>query len=225
MGRIVKIESAEFVLSALHRRQFLRDGLPEIAFVGRSNVGKSSLLNRLLRRKGLARTGSTPGRTRAVNYFVINRRFYFVDLPGYGFAKASKTDRQSWAELMDQYFRDGTVRDGSEPGSPELLPVPKRLLVQLVDSKVGATELDVEGNRYFHQVGHWPLVVATKIDNLPRSRRAAQLKAIRQRLEIDQDEVIVPFSAVTGEGVQELWKELLQFLGNETKAQPATGIR
>lgn len=215
----MKIESAEFVLSALHQRQFLRDGLPEIAFVGRSNVGKSSLLNRLLRRKGLARTGSTPGRTRAVNYFVVNRKFYFVDLPGYGFAKASKKDRQSWAELMNQYFRDD-----SEAGSKVSAPR-RRLLVQLIDGKVGATNLDVEGHGYFHQLGLWPLVVATKIDKLPRSRRAAQLKAIRQRLEIDQDEVIVPFSAVTGEGVQELWKELLLFLGNETKAQPPAGIR
>ena len=207
----MKIDSAEYVLSALHARQFLRDGLPEIAFVGRSNVGKSSLLNRLLNRKGLARTGSTPGRTRAVNYFAITRptaprRFYFVDLPGYGFAKASKSERQRWAELMDQYFRDG---QSSIEG-----PVNRRCLVQLVDAKVGATVLDVEGYDYFHEVGHRPVVVATKIDKLPRGRRAKQLKAIRQQLDMADDE-IVPISAVTGEGIQELWKKLLQFLDGQ----------
>jgi len=197
----LKIESAEFVKSALERRQFARDGLPEIAFAGRSNVGKSSLLNRLLRRKGLARTGSTPGRTRAVNYFVVNRRFYFVDLPGYGFAKASKQDRQQWAEMMDQYFRQG---DGTGRGP--------RLLVQLVDGKVGATDLDVEARDYFLSLGHVPLVVATKIDKVTKGRRAGQLRAIRQRLEMNEEEVIIPFSAVSGEGVQELWKELQRFL-------------
>lgn len=197
----MKIESAEFVLSAMGPKQFLRDGLPEIAFVGRSNVGKSSLLNRVLKRKGLAKTGSTPGRTRAVNYFVINRRFYFVDLPGYGFAKASRTDRQKWADLMDQYFRYPVEEYGG-----------RRLLVQLVDGKVGATDLDVQALEYFLDLGQMLLVVATKIDKVPRGRRKAQLQKIRQRLEMEDDELIVPFSAVSGEGVQELWKELQRFL-------------
>lgn len=197
----MKIESAEFILSANHRRQFLRDGRPQIAFVGRSNVGKSSLLNKVLQRKKLARIGSTPGRTRAVNYFLINDRFYFVDLPGYGFAKASKSDRQTWAELMDEYFRDS---GGDGPH--------RCLLTHLVDGKVGATELDEQGRDYFLGLGLEVMTVATKIDKVPRSRRVKQLKAIRQRLELSDDDVIVPFSAVSGEGGQQIWKGIQSFL-------------
>ena len=104
-GSSVKVESAEFVKSAHASGDFVRDGRPEIAFVGRSNVGKSSLMNRLLARKGLAKVSSTPGRTRSVNYFLVNRRFWFVDLPGYGYAKAGKEDRREWAALADRYFR------------------------------------------------------------------------------------------------------------------------
>jgi len=203
----VKVESAEFVLSAHERGQFPRDGLPEIAFVGRSNVGKSSLMNRLLRRKGLARTGSTPGRTRAVNYFLIDRRYYFVDLPGYGFAKASKAERQRWAELMDRYFRHvGAVGGEAKPEGFGTL------LLHLVDGKVGATRLDREAREYFLSLGLEPLVVATKIDKVSRSRRHRSLKAIREQLELPEDAGLVPFSAVTGEGNQQLWKGILDFL-------------
>ncbi len=190
----VRIESAEFIRSAFRPQQFLRGGLPEIAFVGRSNVGKSSLLNRILNRKGLARVGSTPGRTQSVNYFEINRRLLFVDLPGFGFAKTSKAMRQKWAELMDLYFRHG-----GEQGL---------LLVQLVDAKVGATDLDAEARQYFFELGIPSLIVATKIDKVPRTHRVRHLKKIRQRLMLADEEKIVPFSAVSGEGVKELWKEI-----------------
>ena len=193
----MKASTAEFVCSAHHRRQFSRDGLPEVAFVGRSNVGKSSLLNRLLHRKNLARTGSTPGRTRAVNYFLVDGKLYFVDLPGYGFAKAPRTERQRWADLMDDYF-----------GRPD---APPTLLVQLVDGKVGATRLDVEALDWFHSLGQQPLVVATKIDKLPRTRRPRALAAVGQRLGY-ASETIVPFSAVTGEGIQQLWRGIYDFL-------------
>jgi GTP-binding protein len=208
MRENVKIDSAEFVLSAMRREQFRRDGRPEIAFVGRSNVGKSSLLNKLVRKKGLARTGSTPGRTRAVNYFLINDRFYFVDLPGYGFAKASRSERQKWAELMNDYFRAQHAA-----GRPE--DAPEKLLVQLVDSKVGATALDVEAQDYFQHLGLAQLLVATKIDKVPRSRRHRALKAIRERLEIPDHVSLVPFSAQSGEGVQELWKGVRNYLTGE----------
>ena len=201
----MKVETAEFVRSAHRRGQFPRDGLPEISFVGRSNVGKSSLMNRLLRRKGLARTGSTPGRTRAVNYFLINRRFYFVDLPGYGFAKASRLERQRWAELMNQYFRRaGTAAEG------------RMLLVHLIDAKVGATVLDGEARDYFLSLGLEPLVAATKIDKVSRSRRARSLSAVRRRLALQESDTLVPFSAVTGEGSRELWRGISSFLAAPT---------
>lgn len=201
----MKIESADFLLTATRQDQFRRDGLPEVAFVGRSNVGKSSLLNCLLQRKGLARTSSTPGRTQAVNYFLVNRRFYFVDLPGFGYAKASKTDRQRWAELMESYL--------SFEGSK----VERRLgIVQLVDGKVGATELDVQAQDYFRSLGLQPTIVATKIDKVKRSLRARTLVEIRQQLTLPDDVEIYAVSAETGEGVQPLWKGILAFLGMTT---------
>ena len=134
----MRIETARFVLSAVESRGFVDDGHPEIAFVGRSNVGKSSLLNRLIKRKTLARISSTPGRTRAVNYFLINEDFYFVDLPGYGYALVSKTERQAWADLMEKYFREAARR---------------AMVVQIVDAKVGATDLDVQAYEYVQSVG------------------------------------------------------------------------
>ena len=199
----MKIQNAEFVLSAAKAEQFLRDGRPEVAFVGRSNVGKSSLMNRLLGRKGLARTSSTPGRTQLVNYFLVNRKLYFVDLPGYGFAKASRTDRERWARLMDQYFRR------SANG--------KVLLIQLVDGKVGATALDLQAAEYFEDLGYLPLVVATKIDKVPRSKRVRSLRAVNQDLDLPDDDGVLPVSAVSGEGVQQLWRHIQAFLEDDSE--------
>lgn len=199
----MKIQKAEFVLSAAKAGQFRRDGRPEIAFVGRSNVGKSSLMNRLLGRKGLARTSSRPGRTQLVNYFLINEKFYFVDLPGYGYAKASRSDRERWAQLMDQYFRQD---DGGH-----------RLLIQLVDGKVGATALDIQGADYFEHLGHEPVVVGTKIDKVPRSKRVRSLRAIQQSLDLQDDEGPIPVSSETGEGVQQLWRRIQAFLENDSE--------
>ena len=200
--RILKIQKAEFVLSAARADQFRRDGRPEVAFVGRSNVGKSSLMNRLLGRKGLARTSSKPGRTQMVNYFLVNEKFYFVDLPGFGFAKASRSDRERWAQLMDQYFREADAG--------------RVLLIQLIDSKVGATSLDLQGAEYFDDLGHVPLVVGTKIDKVPRSRRVRSLRAIQRDLDLLDDET-VSVSAVSGEGVQQLWRRIQTFLDNESE--------
>lgn len=194
----MRIDSAEFVLSALHADQFQRDGRPEVAFVGRSNVGKSSLMNRLLGRKGLARTSSTPGRTQSVNYFLVNDKTWFVDLPGYGFARASKRDRERWARLMAEYFGDAAAR--------------KMLLIQLVDAKVGATPLDRQATDYFLGLGVPPLVVATKIDKIGRSKHHRQLRSIRQQLELPEGAGPLPVSAVDGEGLQSLWKEIGAFL-------------
>ena len=208
----VKIDTAEFILSARRRDQFPRDRLPEIAFVGRSNVGKSSLMNRLLGRKGLARTSRTPGRTRAVNYFLINRRFYFVDLPGYGFARASRSEREKWAELMTDYFQD-------RPGGR------CRLLLQLVDGKVGATPLDQHATLYFRSLGLEPIIVATKIDKVPRSRRARSLASIRKTLELAAGVEPVAASAVSGEGVPRLWCDVSNHLESGGGSCRAGGAR
>jgi GTP-binding protein len=189
----MKISSAEFVRSAHAAGQFPRDGYPQVAFVGRSNVGKSSLMNKLLARKGLARTSSTPGRTRAVNFFLINARFYFVDLPGYGYAKISKDERQRWAELVEIYFQHAA------PGAQ---------LVLLVDAKVGATPLDLEAFEYLSGFETPLTVVATKADRVPRGRRSKALAAIRRTLGLPGESGPLAVSAVSGEGVAELWREI-----------------
>lgn len=188
----MKIETARFVHAAHKQDDFLSDARPEIALVGRSNVGKSSLLNRLVGRTRLARISSTPGRTRAINYFLINERFYLVDLPGYGYAKVSKQERQAWARLMDAYFR----RQESSPW-----------LLQIVDAKVGATPLDVQAREYLTSLGATGEVVATKIDRVKQGRRRAAIEAISRDLELGDLEVI-PFSARTGEGKKRLWRAI-----------------
>jgi len=200
----LKIESGRFVRSVVSESGFLADGLPQIAFVGRSNVGKSSLLNRLLGRKALAHISSTPGRTRAVNYFLINSDFYFVDLPGFGYAKVGKQVRREWAVLMEKYFQ--AVRELTR-------------VVQLVDAKVGATSLDCDAAEYFESLGIATTVVATKIDKVPRSKQARQLKSIRQQLALPNSTALIPFSSVKGDGVRELWKEIDAFL-----LQPPTSL-
>ena len=193
----MRVESGEFIRSAVQESDFVGDGLPQIAFVGRSNVGKSSLLNRLLGRRSLARTSSTPGRTRAVNYFLINSDLYFVDLPGYGYAKVSQQTRRDWARLMERYFDT----------APDRL-----LIVQLVDAKVGATPLDREASDWFDAEGAETVVVATKIDKVPRSRQAKQLRAIAEALELPEAEAPIAFSSVRGTGVADLWKAIDTFL-------------
>jgi GTP-binding protein len=192
----VKVDTAEFIRSAHGSGDYLRDGRPEIAFVGRSNVGKSSLLNRLLGRKSLARTSSTPGRTQAVNYFLVNRRFYFVDLPGYGYAKAAKEARREWAARVEGYFREE----------------PPEAVVLLVDGKVGATPLDVQAYEYLSGLGAAIVVAATKIDQLPRGRRNAAVRGVREVLGLQETIPLIPVSARSGEGVKELWGAILSRL-------------
>jgi len=179
----------------------MRDGRPEVGFVGRSNVGKSSVMNRLVGRKGLAKTSSTPGRTRSVNYFLINRRFWFVDLPGYGYAKAAKDDRREWAALVESYLKDAAAR---------------LRLVLLVDAKVGATPLDVQAFEYLSGLGVALTVAATKVDRVPRGRRAGVLRAMRRALGLGDDLPLIPVSAHSGEGMKELWGAVLPHLEAST---------
>lgn len=201
----MKVERAEYVRSAHVPQDFLRDGRPEVAFAGRSNVGKSSLLNRLLGRKALARTGSTPGRTRAVNYFLINGRLWFVDLPGYGYAKAGWEARRGWAELVDQYLRQGGARSCT---------------ILLVDAQVGATELDVQAYAYLRALGTPVTVVATKIDRLPRGRWRAALAGIGRALGDGETMEVIPISARSGEGVPALWRVIAGHLQASVRANP-----
>jgi GTP-binding protein len=183
------------VRSAHRPEDFIRDGKPEIAFVGRSNVGKSSLLNALAGNSRLARTGSTPGRTRAVNYFLVDRRYYLVDLPGYGYARASRDDRERLARVSERYLE-------SDP------PASGRRVVLLVDGKVGATPLDVLAMGFLAATGVAIVVAATKVDRVGRGEREQKRRAIRASLGLADAVPLIFVSARTGEGLNELWRAI-----------------
>ncbi len=187
----MKITSAEFVKSAFERAHWVSDGRAEIAFLGRSNVGKSSLINSLLMRKGLARTSNTPGRTQSINFFLINDEFYFADLPGYGYARVSKAMRADWGQMAREYLEQ---RD-------ELA-----LCIQLIDSRHKPTALDMQLNEWLVAHDKPRVVVATKSDKLSNNELAKTLAVIRR--EIDGAKVI-PYSATTGRGRDELWAEII----------------
>ncbi|MDQ8155396.1 MAG: ribosome biogenesis GTP-binding protein YihA/YsxC [Gemmatimonadota bacterium] len=169
---------------------------PEIAFSGRSNVGKSSLLNKLVRRKAFARVSKTPGRTREINFFGVNRAFVLVDLPGYGFARVSKERKSEWGTLIEAYLRDNVNLRG---------------VVQLLDARHDPTEDDLRMFDLLAEIGVPALVVMTKIDKLTARERAKQLKTLAVRCGVDEDQVI-PCSAITGEGRDDLAASLAALL-------------
>ena len=171
-------------------------GLPEIAFAGRSNVGKSSLINTLLRRKKVARVSNTPGRTREINFFSVNGSFVLADLPGYGYARISKEQKAAWRPLIEGYLR----------GSPALKGV-----VQLLDARHPPSGDDLQMLEFLSQVETPTIVIATKIDKLRSAERAARVTALAKEAGIEEDQVI-PFSAVTGEGRDDLAEAIVTLL-------------
>lgn len=186
-----RVATAEFVRSVHTVADFVRDDRPEVAFVGRSNVGKSSLLNRLTGREKLARVSQTPGRTQSVNYFLVDGSWWLVDLPGYGYAKASHTDRQKFAALTEGYLEHGAKRSGFA-------------LVQLVDGQIGPTSLDEQAYQWFLSLGVRPILVATKIDKLSNGRRRPMLTSIAKTFGLE--ELPIAVSAKAGDGINDLWK-------------------
>jgi GTP-binding protein len=187
----MKITSAEFVKSSFEMRGWVADIRPEIAFLGRSNVGKSSLINSLLSRKGLARTSNTPGRTQSINFFLINDSFYFADLPGYGFAKVSKTMRADWGKMAEQYL-----------AAREQLA----LCIQLVDARHPPTKLDIQLNEWllFNKKKH--LIVITKVDKLSMKELHRSIAAANNTLGGSK---LLTYSSQTGLGREQLWSEIL----------------
>jgi GTP-binding protein len=186
----MKITSAEFIKSAFQKRDWTTDGRPEIGFLGRSNVGKSSLINSLLLRRGLARTSNTPGRTQSLNFFLVNESFYFADLPGYGFARVSKAMRAAWGSMAEQYLAE---RDRLA------------LCIQLIDARHGPTTLDCQLHEWLvhHEKPH--LVVATKADKLSKNELQKSISSARKQL---PDAKILAYSAQTGQGRDEVWAEI-----------------
>lgn len=190
----INLQKAEFILSAVAPKFFLRDGLPQVAFSGRSNVGKSSVINRLLNRKNFARVGAAPGKTTQINYFKIDNAFYLVDLPGYGYAKVSKAERDRWGKLMESYFAD-----------PELMT----LGVMIVDARHKPTADDCTMAQWYREAGCPFVVVANKLDKLKKSQVEPNLQVIRETLELGEGDVVIPFSAEKGTGRQELVSAIL----------------
>jgi len=192
----MKILAAEFLRSCVQPDDFPRDGLPEVAFVGRSNVGKSSLINSMVRRKALAKVSRTPGKTRAVNFFKITtddpglKAFYLVDLPGYGYAKAAKSVIAQWGPMIERYLE----------GRFQL-----RAVVQLVDAR-GIEGHDVSTYRWLCERVRRPVLVATKVDKLSRSERTGSLAAMRDTFRLPQSHPPLAHSSVTHEGRDELWQ-------------------
>ena len=190
--KTLNVNRVDFVKSAAAPAQFIRSSLPAVAFAGKSNVGKSSVINRLLNRNNFARVGSEPGKTVHVNYFLVDERVYWIDLPGYGYAKVSLKERERWAELMEQFFASGLFSLG----------------VMIVDARHKPTADDVTMAAFFQQSGRPFAVVANKLDKLKKSEIEPNLSLIRETLALTEDAVLIPFSAEKGQGRETLLAQI-----------------
>jgi GTP-binding protein len=193
----LEIKQAEFIISAAKKNQYPKDNVNEVAFVGRSNAGKSSLINTLVNRKKLAKTSSTPGKTRLVNFFLINEKFYFVDLPGYGYAKISKSQKNNWKEIIESYL---------------LKRKQLKAIVLLLDSRHKPTADDVTMYRWIVYYNYKAIVVATKIDKISRNQLAKNLKIIRETLNLKPQDDLFTFSSLNKQGKDELLNEIGRIL-------------
>lgn len=187
---MIKIKNSDFVISAVKKEQYPITGLPEIAFVGRSNVGKSSIINALTNRKKLAKVSQTPGKTRLINFFIINGdEFYLVDLPGYGYAKVSKTEKASWGKTIETYLN----------GRQEL-----KRVVLLVDSRHKPTADDIQMHEWIKFYGYDEVVIATKSDKLSNNELRKSEKVIRETLNLEKEDKLYFFSSLNKKGKDEL---------------------
>ena len=193
----LNVNKAEFIRSAASAGQFIESSLPAVVFAGKSNVGKSSVINRLLNRKNFARVGAAPGKTVHVNYFLIDGKLYFIDLPGYGYAKVSQAERERWGRLMEDFFARPALTD---------------LGVMIVDARHKPTADDVTMADWFKQAGCRLVVVANKTDKLKKSEIEPNLQLIRETLTLPEGTPLIPFSAEKGQGRDALLAEILQLL-------------
>lgn len=171
--------------------KFPENTLPEIAFAGKSNVGKSSLINGLMNRKSFARISATPGKTQTINFYNINKELYLVDLPGYGYAKVSEKEKQKWGKMIERYLHS----------SKQL-----RAVFLLIDIRHDPSANDKQMYDWILSQGYHPIIIATKLDKLKRSQVAKHVKSVRQGLGLEPDAVLIPFSAVTKQGRDEIWE-------------------
>ena len=190
--KALNVNKAEFVKSAVRPNQFIASSMPAVAFAGKSNVGKSSVINRLLNRKNFARVGATPGKTIHVNYFLIDERLYLIDLPGYGYAKVSQAERERWGKLMEDFFASGLFQLG----------------VMIVDARHKPTADDITMATWFKSAPCRLVVVANKLDKLKKSEIEPNLAMIRETLELPEEVPVIPFSAEKGQGRDLLLAEI-----------------
>ena len=194
---ILNVNRAEFIISAASPQQFIRSSMPSVVFAGKSNVGKSSVINRLLNRKNFARVGASPGKTVHVNYFRIDDKLFFVDLPGYGYAKVSQAERERWGRLMEDFF--------AQPGLIDLG-------VMIVDARHKPTADDVTMAQWFKASGCSMVVVANKLDKLKKSEIEPNLELIRRTLELPEEVILIPFSAEEGQGREILLSQIVNLI-------------
>ncbi|RDU36283.1 YihA family ribosome biogenesis GTP-binding protein [Neobacillus piezotolerans] len=193
----MKVTSADIVISAVKPDQYPDSALPEFALAGRSNVGKSSFINKLLNRRNLARTSSKPGKTQTLNFFLINEELFFVDVPGYGYAKVSKTEREAWGKMIETYFT-----------SREQL----KAVVLITDLRHPPTSDDRMMYDFLKHHGIPCIIIATKADKIPRGKWQKHLKVTKETLEVEKDDPIVLFSSETGEGKDKVWALFQEYM-------------
>lgn len=198
----MRIKQSEFITSAVKQSQYPADNRVEVAFVGRSNVGKSSIINALTNRRKLAKVSQTPGKTRLINFFLINNDFYLVDLPGYGYAKVSKKEKESWGKVIETYLN----------GREEL----KRVIL-LVDSRHKPTADDVMMHEWIKHYGYDVIVVATKSDKLSNNNLRKSEKVIRDTLKLDKEDKLYFYSSLTKKGTEQIIENLFGDVAEDTE--------
>ncbi|MCJ7546684.1 MAG: ribosome biogenesis GTP-binding protein YihA/YsxC [Deltaproteobacteria bacterium] len=191
----MKITSAEFLKSVYPQDKYPAGGYPEVAFAGRSNVGKSSLINTLVNRKGLARTSSSPGKTQSINFYLVNRSLCLVDLPGYGYAKVPQHMRKRWSPLIEDYCRNRKNLRG---------------VVVIIDARIGPTPLDISLIQWLRDLSLPALIVMTKTDKLSKNKMARAVGQTAEALSLDPKQICT-FSAHTGDGKRQLWQKIVHF--------------
>jgi len=193
----MKVTDASLIISAVSKKQYPKDALSEIALAGRSNVGKSSFINKMIQRKSLARTSSKPGKTQTLNFYKINELFYFVDVPGYGYAKIGKAERRKWGQMMEEYFE---TRE-------EL-----KATILVTDARHAPTQDDIQMYDYLKYYELPVIIIATKIDKIPKNKRQAFLKRTTETLQVEPEDSVLPFSAENGEGKDLIWNTLHPYI-------------
>lgn len=189
----MKVNKVELVISAVRPDQYPEDGLPEFALAGRSNVGKSSFINKMIGRKSMARISSKPGKTQTLNFYKIEEKIFYVDVPGYGYAKVSKSEREAWGKMIERYITDRE---------------PLRAVIQIVDLRHPPSRDDIAMYDFMKHFGIPCIIIATKADKIPKGKWDKHKKIVRETLEMDKTDPLIIFSSETGLGKDEAWKEI-----------------